>query len=84
MQRPSQKSLTIGGFLICRKHENAMYPAVCIAFRPVGKRGESVAFEQIGGFDSKVLVPEVTRLISRSVERLRDTTGTRRKNTPRS
>ena len=32
----------------------------------------------------KVFVPEVTPLISRSVERLRDTTGTRRENTPRS
>ena len=61
-----------------------MYLAVCIAFRPVGQRGESFAFEQISGFDSKVFVPEVTPLISRSVERLRDTTGTRRENTLRS
>ena len=73
-----------GGFLICREHENSMCLAVCIAFRPVEKRGESFAFEQNGGFDSNIFVPNGTTLISRSVERLRDTTGTRRENTPRS
>ena len=70
--------------MICREHENAIYLAVCNAFRPVGQRSESFGFEQISGFDLKVFVPEVTPLISRSVERLRDTTGTRRENTPRS
>ena len=43
------------------------YLAVWIAFRPVGKRYESFAFEQIGGFDLKFLVPEVTPLIRRIV-----------------
>ena len=41
-----------------------MYLAVCIAFRPVGQRGESFAFGQISGFETKVFVPEVTPLIS--------------------